>query len=257
MSRIYSSPAPKAKATTEHHVSVSRKLNTLQFSLFPLILFHPVFLCDGFCACDSFSPKTHLHISKRRCFPCPQLPVPQISPLCCSLLPFNKTPSSSFSVTIASPPAPFTFLPQAHTLSHGQLVSWLHKFLGSASQHPELRWACPRAGTTASWHHGHPTQPLACETIHTLSLLCPSSVLTGLCKGINVSPQASPDSLLHLQLCVCFSNILFSDCPFCVFNFFFLLSRALPPHNTPAPSTQPRNTLTVFLVLFCPVNNKA
>ncbi|KAJ8780023.1 hypothetical protein J1605_012059 [Eschrichtius robustus] len=154
---------------------------------------------------------------------------PDHGPLCCSLPPFNKTPSSSFSVTIAPPPAPFAFLPEARTLSHGQLVSWLRKSLGSASQHPELRWARPCTENSIplalgfeSWHRGPtPTQPPARETIHTLSLLCPSSVLTGLCNGINISPQASPDSLLHLQLCVCFSNILSSDCPYCVFNFFF------------------------------------
>lgn len=149
MSRIYSSPAPKAKATTEHHVSVSRKLNTLQFSLFPLILFHPVFLCDGFCACDSFSPKTHLHISKRRCFPCPQLPVPQISPLCCSLLPFNKTPSSSFSVTIASPPRPLRFSspsPHPQSRSAGQLAPQVLRLSQPAPGAP--------VGPSESWHHG-------------------------------------------------------------------------------------------------------
>lgn len=56
--RIYSSPIPKAKATvsTKSHVSISYKLHTLQFSLFPLLLFHPVFLCNGFCPCDSIFP---------------------------------------------------------------------------------------------------------------------------------------------------------------------------------------------------------
>lgn len=55
---IYSSsiPKPKAAVSTEHHVSISYKLNTLQFSLFPLLLFHPVFLWGGFCPPDSFSP---------------------------------------------------------------------------------------------------------------------------------------------------------------------------------------------------------
>ena len=48
---IYSSPAPKAKApiSTQHCVSVSYKLSTLQFAFFLHLLFHPVFLWDGFC----------------------------------------------------------------------------------------------------------------------------------------------------------------------------------------------------------------
>lgn len=49
-------PSPKPKlVSTEHHVSISYKLNTLQLSLFPLLLFHPGFLHDGLCSCD-FSP---------------------------------------------------------------------------------------------------------------------------------------------------------------------------------------------------------
>lgn len=49
-------PKPKAAISTEHHVSISYKRNTIQFSLFPLLLFHPVFLWVGFCPPDSFSP---------------------------------------------------------------------------------------------------------------------------------------------------------------------------------------------------------
>lgn len=58
LSALNGSPLPKARATvsTKHRVSISYKLNTLQLSLFPLLLFHPVLLCDEFCAADSFSP---------------------------------------------------------------------------------------------------------------------------------------------------------------------------------------------------------
>lgn len=57
LSILNSSPIPKAEATvsTECRVSISYKLSALQLSLFPLLLFHPVFLHDEFCPCDSFS----------------------------------------------------------------------------------------------------------------------------------------------------------------------------------------------------------
>ena len=55
-------PSPKPKlVSTEHHISTSYKRNTLQLSLFPLLLFHPGFLVMGFALVTPSLPNSFAH----------------------------------------------------------------------------------------------------------------------------------------------------------------------------------------------------
>lgn len=66
--RIYSSVMPKAKATvsTECRASISYKLNTLQFSLFPFFCFTLGFPIMGF-ALVTPSPNSFAHFKAQAC----------------------------------------------------------------------------------------------------------------------------------------------------------------------------------------------